>query len=316
MLLKDRCHAKAMATIQSHKANAINESAIKRERIFSLCPEAKNLTEQIERTMNVLFYDIIDNTDHFDECRKTVSELRESRKIALKKYGFDESSLEIQYFCPICKDTGAIEDRLCTCYKKALSEEYLNVSNMAGKKIGFKDFNSSYYPKDDLEQINQFLSFCKDYVSRFDEINSNLLLYGTPGSGKTFLSCAIGCELINAGKFVIYTPVQDMITAYENARFSKDPENPSDTDIYNYCDLLIIDDLGAEFKTQFAESVIYNILNNRINAKKPFIVSTNLTHGEIEERYNERIASRLSYEALSFVFPNVDIRLKRRQKHE
>lgn len=315
MSLKDTCYAKAMATIQNHKTNAINESLIRREKIFSICPEAKTLTDKMETAMSVLLSDILDNTDHFNKCKSIIDELRKSREETLKIHGFSESDLEIKYFCPTCKDSGAVDDKLCTCYKKALSEEYLHVSNLAGRKIGLLDFNTEFYPQEDIPRINKFLLFCNDYVSRFNEINSNLLFYGTPGSGKTFLSCAIGCELINKGKFVIYTPVQDMITAFENERFSKDNANTNDVNTYFECDLLIIDDLGAEFKTQFAESVIYNILNNRINAKKPFIVSTNLDTTEIEERYNERIASRLSYEALSFVFPNIDIRLERRKKH-
>ena len=60
-------------------------------------------------------------------------------------------------------------------------------------------------------------------------------------------------------------------------------------------DLLILDDLGTEFVTPYFLTVFYSLLNNRLGARLPTIVTTNITDGALlEKRYTEKISSRLS----------------------
>lgn len=82
------------------------------------------------------------------------------------------------------------------------------------------------------------------------------------------------------------------------------------------CDLLILDDLGAEFPSAFVVSAVYNIVNTRILASRPTIVSTNLTLREIESRYTERLLSRFvgCYEMLEFA--GRDVRILKRLSQE
>ena len=72
--------------------------------------------------------------------------------------------------------------------------------------------------------------------------------------------------------------------------------------------LLILDDLGSEFNSSFLISTLYSLLNNRLGAGLPTIVTTNIADGSLlEKRYTEKISSRLS----SFVpclFAGEDIR--------
>ena len=73
-------------------------------------------------------------------------------------------------------------------------------------------------------------------------------------------------------------------------------------------DLLILDDLGTEFVTPYFITTFYSLLNNRLGAGLPTIVTTNIADGSLlEKRYTEKISSRLS----SFVpclFAGEDIR--------
>ncbi|CDE81543.1 dNA replication protein [Ruminococcus sp. CAG:353] len=76
-----------------------------------------------------------------------------------------------------------------------------------------------------------------------------------------------------------------------------------------------MDDLGAEPRTPFYESAVYNLINSRMNMGLPTIVSSNYSVEELYDHYNERIISRLFgfYEVLIFV--GKDIRqLKRLEK--
>lgn len=60
-------------------------------------------------------------------------------------------------------------------------------------------------------------------------------------------------------------------------------------------DLLILDDLGTEFNSSFFLTNLYSLLNNRLGAKLPTIVTTNITDGALLEKlYTEKISSRLA----------------------
>ena len=80
------------------------------------------------------------------------------------------------------------------------------------------------------------------------------------------------------------------------------------TERYFDCDLLIIDDLGAEITNQFTVSCLYNVINTRLNNSRSTIINTNLREKEIRERYNDRITSRLFGEYQAFLFYGKDIR--------
>ena len=70
-----------------------------------------------------------------------------------------------------------------------------------------------------------------------------------------------------------------------------------------------IDDLGAEFSTQFTVSAVYNIINSRLLLSKPTIISTNMTMDEIEERYTQRVASRILGNFIMMNFKGRDVRV-------
>ena len=63
---------------------------------------------------------------------------------------------------------------------------------------------------------------------------------------------------------------------------------------YENADLLIIDDLGTELTNSFVSSQLFSCLNNRHMRKKPTIITTNLSLGELRDRYSDRIFSRIT----------------------
>ena len=91
-------------------------------------------------------------------------------------------------------------------------------------------------------------------------------------------------------------------------------DEPSPTERYIECDLLIIDDLGTELTNQFTQSVLYNLLDGRINRGRSTVISTNLTGEQLRRRYTDRIASRLFGGYLAFVFRGEDVRMKKIRK--
>ena len=90
-------------------------------------------------------------------------------------------------------------------------------------------------------------------------------------------------------------------------------ENDELLDMTTDCDLLIIDDLGTEFNSQFSVSHIYNLINSRLLSRKPVIINTNLTMRELEKTYSNRLVSRLNGEAEKLNFFGRDIRIAKKR---
>ena len=90
-----------------------------------------------------------------------------------------------------------------------------------------------------------------------------------------------------------------------------DPSGDADTLLRtaSTADLLILDDLGTEFVTPYFITVFYSLLNNRLGAGLPTIITTNITDGALLEKtlYRKKISSRLSA-FIPFRFLGEDIR--------
>ena len=74
--------------------------------------------------------------------------------------------------------------------------------------------------------------------------------------------------------------------------------------------MLILDDLGTEFPSAYVNAALYNIVNTRMMAGKPTIISTNLSFQEISKRYTDRLASRLFGGFEQFEFVGRDVRIQ------
>jgi len=224
------------------------------------------------------------------------------------------------YTCKKCRDTGVYQNRRCSCFKeivKRLASEELN--NAAPIKLsGFDTFDVSYYPDrmdTDLglnirSKMSRNLTHCKDYADNFRLPLEGILMQGRTGLGKTHLSLAIAKEVIAKGFGVIYGSAPDLLRKIEKEHFGRDPDQDT-AGLLQSIDLLIFDDLGAEFESPFYISAFYNLLNSRINAGLPTIVSTNFELKQLKNRYGDRIMSRLlTMECL--VFCGDDIRVSKK----
>ena len=70
-----------------------------------------------------------------------------------------------------------------------------------------------------------------------------------------------------------------------------------------------MDDLGTELPGQFVTASLYTLLNDRLLAGKPMVISTNLNMKEIRERYSPQIGSRLQGSFQQIAFVGQDIRV-------
>lgn len=255
-----------------------------------------------------------------ESIKKENAELQKQKRDILKMNGFPEDYTDIKYECESCADTGYVGINMCSCMKKALVKEAYSQSGLGKvlEKQTFENFDLSYYPENQLEQranpraiMQNILDKSKKFVKDFGNNEAeNLLFVGGTGLGKTHLTTAIAKGVIDKGFDVVYDSAQNIIRAFEKQRFDGDETAISDVERFFDCDLLIVDDLGTEFKNSFTQSALYNLINTRINSAKSMIISTNLDELElIRKTYDDRITSRLIGSFRTFKFEGQDIRI-------
>ncbi|MBO4229109.1 MAG: ATP-binding protein [Clostridia bacterium] len=248
-------------------------------------------------------------------------ELREVARDLLLQNGYPADYTQVRYECPLCDDTGFTKESkgrsICGCMKRALilaGYESSGIGAMLDKQT-FDSFSLSYYPEEDREKnMRKVFERSQQYAETFHgEGSGNLLFFGATGLGKTHLSTAIAKAVIDRGYDVVYDTAQNIFSVFEAERFGKDREGSVSEPAARYfdCDLLILDDLGAEMSTQFTVSCLYQLLNERMMTRRPMIISTNLQFAEIRQRYTDRICSRLLGEFFAFQFTGKDIRMQK-----
>lgn len=316
MRFSQKAYEYAKATLSDMRSAAQAAADERKSKVYAKLPELSQIDRRLQSVGIRVAMAVAGGSDAkaaINEIKGETKKLYARRDELLKSLGLTEADLEPKYACPICNDTGENGLKLCDCYMKLVREyEYKKLNDETPLSLsGFEDFKLSYY-KDgtQAEHMKDLYDFCTEYADEFDMSAQNLLMYGKSGLGKTHLSLAIAGEVIKKGYGVVYTSAQNIFRKLEKERFTNDYQTDTENTLIE-CDLLILDDLGTEFKTSFSESVFYNILNTRLLKGHPTVISTNLMPDELGSKYHERIVSRLkgNFEPLYFI--GEDIRQKK-----
>ena len=250
------------------------------------------------------------------ELKSTLRRLSAMKQELLTGAGFPEEYLSPVYDCPDCKDTGYIGSEKCHCFKQAIIDLLYEQSGIRSmlEKENFSSLSYDYYQGEDLERFKKNVTTAKNFIKTFDSDYHNLFFYGTVGTGKSFLSGCIAKELIEKGYSVIYFSAAGLFETLSRNMF--DYKNTEEfrnlhEDLYG-CDLLIIDDLGTECINNATASMFFSLLNERHLNQKATIISTNLFLEDIQNRYSERIFSRIMNQYISLKFTGPDIRRLKR----
>lgn len=304
--------------IQEEEATLLKQ---RREEIKNLYPEILDIENSIQKLSLGLSLAVLksDNPDKtLEEYKDKILDLRAKKYEMLVSKGYDPQYLNLHYRCPNCKDTGFIGTERCKCFKEKAIKLYYKNSDLEDtlREKNFNNFNinlfpshkigdEKYSPRKNMENILNFI--LQDYLPNFKNNNTNLLFYGNPGSGKTFLSYCIAKSLLDSGYLVVYKTSDELINNLRTIRFNNDSKLE---DLLINCDLLIIDDLGAEQKNHFVITELFNLINKKLLKKKNMMISTNLSLADITKIYSERICSRLLGDFKLFKFYSEDIRIK------
>ena len=312
MKFSDIIYSKAENILKSRREQAEKLADMRRKEFIAKYPELID----IENTMKNAALDVIRSvgTDgkrvNIYEVAKINLQAQEERKELIKKAGYPEDYLEPPYTCKKCKDSGIVNGKLCECHLAVLQQ--LSVSELSCSPLlarsTFDSFDLKYYsdikdrelgfsPRDIMRGCYEML---KAYAENFTCNSNSFFFTGATGLGKTHLALAVLNKVTQNGFSVYYSSAGSIVKKLEKERFGRADESVEDE--IERSDLLIIDDLGAEFATAFSQAAINELVNNAILSGKPMIIISNLSRAELEEKYGQRLTSRLNcFEIIQFV---------------
>ena len=288
---------------------------------YARVPRIQEIDIQLRRTMaqaaQAAFLQGNDGRELLEKARLENLELQQERAI-LAMENFEEGYLDDSPICDKCGGSGYIGSNMCECLTELCRQEQKKeVSVLSGSREAFNQFRLDYYP-DRIDPkygasprtiMERNLEICRTYALTFAPSAGNLLFVGGTGLGKTFLSACIARAVADRGYSVVYESAGHLFGKLEQAKFSPSEEARREAARFTDCDLLILDDLGTEMPGQFVTAAFYTLLNDRILAGKPMVISTNLNIDEAARRYSPQIASRLqgSFQGLTFVGEDIRI---------
>jgi DNA replication protein DnaC len=215
----------------------------------------------------------------------------------------------VESACPICKGAGFVHPRLpsgkpdysrvipCRCTQKEREKELQSrlrkYSGLEARLLQDMTFDNFDWKQNKLSpEQRENLKYAFDTALDFAKAPDSWLVFqGVNGCGKTHLAAAIANYRLKEAKPIKFVVVPDLL---DHLRSTFNPESKVSYDqlfeeVKN-APLLILDDLGKQSTTPWAEEKLYQIINHRYNHQLPTVVTTNCTTDELEPPISSRFA--------------------------
>ena len=312
---------RARQRLEEARADRESENQQHLQIAYNKVPRIKEIDMLLRRSMalaaQAVFTQGGDAQLAMEQVKEANLSLQQERQ-ALAREHFEEGFLDDSPVCTLCGGLGYVGAQMCECLRELCRQEQKKeISLLASNDERFEKFRLDYYPQEVDPKygaaprtiMEHNFNICRKYASSFCLGSGNLLFVGGTGLGKTFLSACIARSAADKGYSVAYESAPHLFSKLEKDRFSPDENSHAEVERLTDCDLLILDDLGTELPGSFVTAALYALVNDRLLAGKPMVISTNLNIDEIVRRYSPQIGSRLqgSFQRLTFVGDDIRV---------
>ncbi len=276
----------------------------RKEEISRLHPEIEILTRERENLVFGTLRSILQGEAKADDLPEKMVKLNQQIRKKLEENGYPADYLAPVYHCPLCKDTGVIGETIrnpCECVNRRYQEKWREKIGLAGNgQETFENFRTDIYSNrkeagsnySTREYMMLVKSTCEQWSNQYPKTDKrDLMLSGQSGLGKTFLLRAMASRLIERNIPVLLISAYDLQEIMRNEYF----EGGNETKESINTEVLMIDDLGSEpFLQNISVEQLFRVINERQNKNRATVISTNLIAEELQDRYTERIMSRMN----------------------
>ncbi len=142
-------------------------------------------------------------------------------------------------------------------------------------------------------KINSLVDFLLE--GSFVDRNENVLAFGNPGSGKTHLLCAVGQELIQQGRRILFTScnllVQELLIAKRDLKLARVLKK------FSKYHALVIDDIGYVQQSREEMEVLFTILADRYE-RGSVMLTSNLPFSKWEQIFKDPMTTAAAIDRL------------------
>ena len=201
--------------------------------------------------------------------------------------------------CPVCAEEKERQEQERKEQERAQARarQWQERLGHSGIPLRFHDRTLSGYEAKSADQ-QAALDFAKEYALGFEQVQKTgrgAIFVGRSGTGKTHL--AVGIGLYAMRKFharVLFMTVQRAIRAVKDTWAKGAQQSESEAiDALVEPDLLILDEVGVQFGSEFERNTLFDVLNERYELRKPTIFLSNLASDELADFLGERVMDRL-----------------------
>lgn len=208
--------------------------------------------------------------------------------------------------CPTCKKEYADKElaRQEAVDKWNAEMQWSNKMKSSCIPDRFKDRELSKFEATTPAQ-QKALKFAIEYAESFDDVLStgrSAVFIGKPGTGKTHLAIGIGLHIMKRRASVHFSTVMRAIRKIKDtwSNDSKMTETEA-IKLFTFPDLLILDEVGIQFGSEFEKNIMFDIMNERYENRKPTILLSNLGIDEIKLYLGDRVFDRMREDGGKFI---------------
>ncbi|WP_167627549.1 DnaA ATPase domain-containing protein [Peptoniphilus vaginalis] len=187
--------------------------------------------------------------------------------------------------------------------------EKLKLDSLMDNKFKKCTFNNFYKTKDNEFYFNFGQFYSRNFEKNKTE-NNGLLIYGKPGTGKSFLSFCIANYLLDNGIKVIACSISTILEKIREYSSFGDNKMTVFNNELKKADLLIIDDLGSENSSEWVNSKIYEVIDLRYRSEKPLIVTTNLEPDNLKKKLTNKDGITRTYDRIFEICRPIDMNIQ------